>query len=114
MNWELLEELSWLPGVSGYEQTAQERVAEMLRPSVDELYRDRIGNVIGIKKATRTVTGERAPRVVLAAHVDEYGYWVSDIDDKGFVTLSMHSGALPAAMMGLHRFRRARIRHAGG
>ena len=55
MNVELLRELSNAPGLSGFEESVQEIAAASLRQTCDEVRRDRLGNVIGLKKATAGV-----------------------------------------------------------
>ena len=84
---ELLRRLSNAPGVSGFEDEAQAIAHEVLTEECDETWRDRLGNVIGVKRATapsRTIDG-RPVRLLYAAHVDEIGFMVSHIDDEGFV-----------------------------
>lgn len=82
----LLERVCNAPGIPGFEDEAQEVVAESLRGSCDEVSRDRMGNVIGLKRATRPPADRERPlRIVLAAHVDEVGMMVKHIDDNGFI-----------------------------
>jgi len=86
MDMKLFERVCNTPGVSGFEDEAQEVVAEALKASCDEVTRDRMGNVIGLKKATcPPKRGKRPLRAILAAHVDEIGAMVKHIDDKGFI-----------------------------
>jgi endoglucanase len=86
MDMKLFERICNTPGVSGFEDDAQDVVAEALRSSCDEVSRDRMGNVIGLKKATCPPKGGKRPlRAILAAHVDEIGAMVKHIDDKGFI-----------------------------
>ncbi len=86
MDMELFERVCNTPGASGFEDAAQDVVAEALRSSCDEVSRDRMGNVIGLKKATCPPEGGKRPlRAILAAHVDEIGAMVKHIDDKGFI-----------------------------
>ncbi|MGD8237399.1 MAG: M42 family peptidase [Armatimonadota bacterium] len=86
MDQRLLERVCNAPGVPGHEDAAQDVVAEVLGASCDEVRRDRLGNVIGLKRAARPPEDREQPlRVVLAAHVDEIGGMVKHIDDKGFI-----------------------------
>ena len=86
MDMKLLKRVCNTPGVSGFEDEAQDVVAEVLKASCDEVSRDRMGNVIGLKKATCPPKGGKRPlRAILAAHVDEIGAMVKHIDDKGFI-----------------------------
>ena len=85
MNQKLLKLVCNTPGIPGFEDPIQEIVEEMLRPVCDEVRRDRMGNVIGQKKATKLPVGERPLRVVLAAHADEIGMMVKHLDGNGFI-----------------------------
>lgn len=85
MNHKLLEQVCNTPGVSGFEDPIQAVVEETLRPRCDSVHRDRMGNVIGLKKASNAPPGERPLRVVLAAHADEIGMMVKHIDADGFI-----------------------------
>jgi len=79
---ELLERLCNTPGVSGYEDEVQTVVEDALTPFCDRIWRDRVGNLIALKRGT---LGDTAPRVMLAAHVDEIGLMVTHIDEEGFL-----------------------------
>ncbi len=81
---ELLAKLSNIPGVSGFEHEAQRLVGDELRPYADELSIDRLGNVIALRKA-RKPSREKPYRLIYCAHVDEIGFMVSAIDERGFI-----------------------------
>ena len=93
----LLERIVNAPGVPGYEDEAQAIVADTLGPICDDVHRDRIGNVIGVKHATEPGPG-RPPRVVLAAHVDEIGMMVKHIDGEGFIRFEPIGGLHPTVL----------------
>ena len=76
---ELLEKLSNAFGPPGYEDEVRKIISEYMKQSVDELKIDTFGNVIGIKH------GKTNKTLLLAAHMDEVGLIVTDIDDKGFL-----------------------------
>ena len=65
-----LATLSASSGPSGREQKTLERAMELLRPLVDEVSRNRFGNLIGVRRCGK----ENAKRVVLDAHLDEVGW----------------------------------------
>lgn len=92
MNVELLQRVCNAPGVPGYEDEAQAVVMEALRESCDEVRRDRLGNVIGLRKATRPPADGAPRKVVLAAHVDEIGMMVKHIDSNGFIRFEPMGG----------------------
>src|SRR5215813_12721471 len=64
-----------------------------MRPLVDSIKVDAMGNVIGVKR------GDGGPKVMLAAHVDEIGFMVKHIDDKGFIRLQPLGGWDPRTMV---------------
>ncbi len=103
---ELLERLSNTPGVSGFEDAVQELVSAELRSSCDEVSTDRLGNVIGLRRATGTPTGARAPRVVLAAHCDEIGMMVKHIGPDGTIHIhpigGLHASSLLSQRVTIH------------
>jgi len=81
MDFDLLKRLCETPGIPGQEHLIREVVKEALAPLVDSVETDVMGNVIGLKR------GNGARKVMLAAHMDEIGFMVRHIDDKGFVRL---------------------------
>ncbi|MDZ7343013.1 MAG: M42 family metallopeptidase [candidate division KSB1 bacterium] len=76
----MLRDLSEAPGVSGYEEPAAQVFMQYLKPYVDELRRDHLGGVIGVKKGD-----SESPRVMIDAHLDEIGFMVKRIDENGFI-----------------------------
>jgi putative aminopeptidase FrvX len=102
-NYELAERLAEAPGIAGREEAVREIVVAEMRPLVDNLTVDTLGNVIG------TTSGHSAPRVMLAAHMDEIGFMVKFIDDRGFVRLqnigSFDPRVLPAQRVRVHTSR---------
>lgn len=85
---EILEKLSNAKGVAGREDEVRNLIKDMLRPHVDELWEDKLGNVIGVKRARR----ENAPSIMLAAHMDEIGLYVRNITEKGFLYFTKIGG----------------------
>ena len=88
----LLEELVDVQGGAGYEDLVQAIVVRELEPCVDEIYEDRIGNIIAVKRATQAVDGDRPLRVMVCAHCDECGFMVREVTDAGYVRLRGVSG----------------------
>lgn len=85
-NFDLLKELCESPGVSGREEVIRGVVARHLRDFCEEVHTDTMGNVIGTKK------GKGNKRILIAGHMDEIGFYVSHIDDKGFLRLQPIGG----------------------
>lgn len=81
----LLEKLSNAHGISGREGNVQKIVMEEIRPYVDEVKEDSLGNLTATKK------GER-PAIMIAAHADEIGLMVKQIDEKGFIRFARIGG----------------------
>ncbi len=75
---ELITKLSNAHGISGSEGNIRTILEEELKPYVDEMRVDKMGNLIAVKK------GE-GPSIMLAAHMDEIGLMTKYIDDNGFL-----------------------------
>ncbi len=75
-------------GVSGDEGNIASVIAAEIAPYVDEVKTDAMGNVIAFKKGT----GKNPKKLMLAAHMDEIGFMVNNIDDKGYVRVSKMGG----------------------
>ena len=86
MDFDLLRRLCQTPGIAGHEDRVLNLAASELRPLVDEMSTDAMGNVIGVKK------GKGGLRVMVSAHADEIGFLVKHIDDKGFLRLQPVGG----------------------
>ena len=82
---DLLERLSNAHGVSGYEGSVRRIIEDEVRPYVDEIKTDKMGNLIATKNGG-------APSVMLAAHMDEIGLMVKYVDDKGFARFTKTGG----------------------
>jgi putative aminopeptidase FrvX len=82
---ELLERLSNAHGVSGYEGNIRQIIKDEIRPYVDKIETDNMGNLIGTK-----IGG--VPIVMLAAHMDEIGLMIKYIDHKGFCRFTKTGG----------------------
>lgn len=82
-----LEKLSNACGVAGREEEVKRLLSEMLKPYVDEVKEDKLGNIIGVKRG-----GENAPKVMLAAHIDEIGLLIKTISKDGFLQFTKIGG----------------------
>ncbi|MEP7199941.1 MAG: M42 family metallopeptidase [Chloroflexota bacterium] len=79
MNTQLLKSLVEAHGIAGREDSVRAIVMEAMKPLVDEMRVDHMGNVIGHKK------GDGAHRAIIMGHMDEIGFLVSHIDKDGFL-----------------------------
>jgi endoglucanase len=82
----LLRELSDAFGVSGFEDDVRERIEQTIRPYVDEVRVDALGNLI----AARGGSDDRV--LMLDAHMDEVGFLVKWIDNAGFLRFAPLGG----------------------
>ena len=80
---ELLREYMTTPALAGYEKHMAYLFREKIRPYCDEVEIDRIGNVIGTIRGT----DPESPAVMISAHMDNIGFFVKMIDDRGFLIL---------------------------
>jgi putative aminopeptidase FrvX len=91
----LLSTLCELPGAPGFEARISSFVEKTIKPYVDELSVDAMGNIIAVKKASGA---NNAQKVMLAAHMDEIGFIVTHIDDNGFIRFSTLGGFDPKTL----------------
>lgn len=75
---EILKELANAHGISGHEKDIREIMKREIKPYVDEIRTDKMGNLIATRKGN-------GPTIMLAAHMDEIGLMVKYIDDDGFL-----------------------------
>jgi endoglucanase len=84
---ENLEKLSNACGVTGNESSVRELMITLLKPYVDEIIVDRLENVIAVKKGK-----PGAPKIMLAAHMDEVGLMIKTITKEGFLQFTKIGG----------------------
>jgi tetrahedral aminopeptidase len=92
MNLALFSEICKTPGAPGYEDRIREVVLREIKNLVDDVSVDNMGNVIAVKR------GKIDKRVMAAAHMDEIGFIVSHIDDKGFLRFHNLGGFDPKTL----------------
>ena len=86
-----------IPGPSGSEGACADYIEETVRPYVDQIDRDVMGNLICIKHAA-----EGARRVMLTAHMDEIGFIVTAIEERGFLRVTNIGGVNPKVTTASH------------
>ena len=91
---ELLKRLSETPGIPGREEKIRALIKAELEKLADEVSVDSIGNVIALKKGK---TGSK--KVMVSGHMDEIGFIVSQIDDKGFLRFNPVGGFDPRTLV---------------
>ena len=82
-----MKELSLAPGVSSCEEEVAKIITRELKDVADNIETDSMGNLIATKKGEK-----KAPKVMLAAHMDEIGLMVRYIDDNGYLKFSTIGG----------------------
>ncbi|NJE42428.1 lysyl aminopeptidase [Thermococcus sp. GR6] len=93
VNIELLKKVVEAPGVSGYEFLGiRDVVIEALKDYVDEIYVDKLGNVIAHKKGN-------GPKIMIAAHMDKIGVMVNHIDKEGYLHVVPVGGVDPRTLV---------------
>lgn len=98
----LIQHLSDLRGISGYESRTNREIARLFKPFSDSVEIDALGSVIACKKCGI----ENAPKVMIEAHIDEIGLMVTSITDEGFLTFTDVGGVderiLPSLEVRVH------------
>ena len=77
----LIVDLSSLMSIGGFERFEREKLLSLVGNEFDECYLDNVGNQIFVKKCGK----ENAPKIMLDAHMDEIGMYVTEILDGGFL-----------------------------
>ena len=92
MNISLLAELCKTPGAPGHEEPVRKVVLRELEGLCDEVTVDKMGNVYAIRR------GASDKSVMIGAHMDEIGFMVTHIDDKGFIRFTTLGGFDPKTL----------------
>ncbi|KAB7705867.1 M20/M25/M40 family metallo-hydrolase [Bacillus aerolatus] len=77
---ELFKTLTELPGASGNEHDVRRFMRSQLKLYADEIVQDGLGSMFGVKKGT-----ENGPVVMVAGHMDEVGFMVTQVTDNGMI-----------------------------
>ncbi|WP_227355080.1 M42 family metallopeptidase [Haladaptatus salinisoli] len=80
-----LETLVEAAGAPGNEYAVADRFAELIEPHVDDVSFDPMGNVVATSEGSDF-------EIMLAAHTDELGFLVDDVDEDGFLRFRMLGG----------------------
>lgn len=75
----MYRELTEAPGVPGYEAPVREIMRRYLSP-LGQIETDNLGSIVA-----RKVGHEGGPRILVAGHMDEVGFMVTTITEKGFL-----------------------------
>ncbi|MED4551840.1 M42 family metallopeptidase [Lysinibacillus capsici] len=84
---QMFKELTDANGIAGNERAPREVMKKYIAPYADTVETDNLGSVIAKK-----VGDENGPKIVVAGHLDEVGFMVTQIDDKGFIKFQTVGG----------------------
>ncbi len=89
----LLARICEAPGAPGHERKIRELVLKELKGLADSVHTDNMGNVVALKKGRSS-----RKKAMAAAHMDEIGFIVTHVDDKGFVRFNPLGGFDPKTL----------------
>jgi endoglucanase len=92
MNKQLLAEICKVPGAPGFEEKVRQVVLREINGLCDEVTIDNMGNVYAIRR------GASNKAAMVGAHMDEIGFMVTHIDDKGFIRFTTLGGFDPKTL----------------
>lgn len=92
-----LEKLCLAPAPSGYEKECAHVYENEIKPYVDSIEYDRMGNVIAKVEGT----DPEAPKVMVFAHLDTLGFIVRRIEPTGFIQVDRLGGIPEKVLPGL-------------
>ncbi|MDA8585256.1 M20/M25/M40 family metallo-hydrolase [Rhodobacteraceae bacterium] len=91
MNIKLLKSLCETPGVPGHEERVRKLIEKEAKGMFDSISTDAMGSLHCVKKGK----GKNPQKIMLLCHMDEIGFMVSHITDKGFLYLQTVGGFDP-------------------
>ena len=83
----MLKDLTDAKGIPGNEREVREVMKKYIAPYADEITSDGLGSLIAKK-----VGKEGGPKIMVAGHLDEVGFMITQIDDKGFLRFQTVGG----------------------
>ncbi|VVM07347.1 tetrahedral aminopeptidase [Methylacidimicrobium cyclopophantes] len=100
---DFLRKLIETPSPSSGESVAQRAWLDYVKSYADRVETDAYGNALAL------LHPEGSPKILLAAHIDEIGFQVQYVDERGFIYFTTVGGSDPL----LARGQRVRIHHEG-
>ncbi len=96
INTKLLAKICTTPGAPGFEKKIRELVLKELKGLTDDVELDNMGNIYAIKRGSVKVAERK--KIMIGAHMDEIGFMVTHIDDKGFIRFHTLGGFDPKTL----------------
>ncbi|MGD2142465.1 MAG: M42 family peptidase, partial [Candidatus Bathyarchaeota archaeon] len=93
---EIFFSLATVDSPFGFEEPMIKYFKSALEAYVDEVHANPRGNVVGVQLGS----DPDAPRVALAAHMDQVGFVVFNIDSRGFLRFRKLGGPTHGAIQG--------------
>ena len=84
---ELFKTLTELPGTPGNEHQVRKFMRSQLEKYTDEIVQDGLGSIFGVKRGD-----QNGPTVMVAGHMDEVGFMVTQITDNGMLRFQTLGG----------------------
>ncbi len=84
---QMFKELTDANGIAGNERAPREVMKKYIGPYADTVETDNLGSVIAKK-----VGDANGPKIMVAGHLDEVGFMITQIDDKGFIKFQTVGG----------------------
>ncbi|MGE7113311.1 M42 family metallopeptidase [Lysinibacillus sp. NPDC047702] len=84
---QMFKDLTDANGIAGNERAPREVMKKYIAPYADSVETDNLGSVIAKK-----VGDENGPKIMVAGHLDEVGFMITQIDDKGFIKFQTVGG----------------------
>ncbi len=83
----MLKDLTDAKGIPGNEREVREVMKKYIEPFADEITYDGLGSLIAKKTGK-----EGGPKIMVAGHLDEVGFMVTQIDEQGFLRFQTVGG----------------------
>lgn len=84
---QMLKDLTDAKGIPGNEREPREVMKNYISAYADEVTTDGLGSLIAKKTGK-----EGGPKIMVAGHLDEVGFMITQIDDKGFLRFQTVGG----------------------
>lgn len=85
---QLFKTLTELPGAPGNERAVRKFMREELAKYSDEIIQDNLGGVFGVRRSQ----ADDAPKILVAGHMDEVAFMVTQITDNGMIRFQTLGG----------------------